>query len=660
MERRSSLASDAEFGAGANSYTFAATENSPIVVDTSRDLVDANDDLTSLREAITLANDTIGADTIVFSDTVRSDLFYVDDESGGFSITDTLRIDGGASDQSRLNIEYSSTPIDGPSKNPSLFGSDDSDFVIEDLEIFNSRLGASIVSTGSGDASVERVTITGSNGTGGLVVGSEGGMRVVDSEVFSEDQAAVFLGEYASIRIEDSQLVTRNSFDSANTIEGSLYNTIEIEGSTIANRGTFSDTAIDMPYTGSLAITNSTIDVNSLLGTPIASGIALGEDVEATLNQVTIVGAGPTDGTEPTFGMKIDDGATVSLSNSIIAGDHDQAVAGDLAVDINNIKGDVAVDVLFETGELADNGGPTPTIALRDDPSNPAIGGADPDTTLAVDQRGLQRDSAPDIGAFEAGGAEPGTDSFPQLVEKQTVPIDEINGADPARFVIGEDGDASITYLNEYAGYQSVLGVYLLDENQQIGEARIVFDRIEDAETSPVAGVSESARPGGGPLNSGDTVMLSDLFSAEELAAHDSFGLFLIADGYAKNPEGLFDSGRFEFVDGIGPASLSTTQPELFHISGHGTWVMVIGNIVHSADATPETPLENSLNPGGQGRIVSGIDGDNYIIGIEDKGFPDGGNSSASKGDGDFNDLIIAIDAPGASSPLAAMEQIIV
>jgi fibronectin-binding autotransporter adhesin len=60
-------------------------------------------------------------------------------------------------------------------------------------------------------------------------------------------------------------------------------------------------------------------------------------------------------------------------------------------------------------GVLADNGGPTPTIAIREEGS--AAGAANPATATATDQRGLSRDAAPDLGAFEAG-AEDGLQLF--------------------------------------------------------------------------------------------------------------------------------------------------------------------------------------------------------------------------------------------------------
>ena len=50
----------------------------------------------------------------------------------------------------------------------------------------------------------------------------------------------------------------------------------------------------------------------------------------------------------------------------------------------------VPVSLLF-AGGLADNGGPTQTIALRDAADNPALGRADPAIAPATDQRGVPR-----------------------------------------------------------------------------------------------------------------------------------------------------------------------------------------------------------------------------------------------------------------------------
>jgi hypothetical protein len=56
-------------------------------------------------------------------------------------------------------------------------------------------------------------------------------------------------------------------------------------------------------------------------------------------------------------------------------------------------------------GDLADNGGPTYTHALASD--SPAQGRGVTDPAVAVDQRGVARQTPPDIGAFELVTADP-------------------------------------------------------------------------------------------------------------------------------------------------------------------------------------------------------------------------------------------------------------
>jgi Ca2+-binding RTX toxin-like protein len=93
-----------------------------------------------------------------------------------------------------------------------------------------------------------------------------------------------------------------------------------------------------------------------------------------------------------------------SNGHNIFGSDVDGAIAGDL----ENIAADrlfAAIDPDTGGGMLALNGGPTPTVALRNAADNPALGGADPAGSGSTDQRGTTRPSPassnPDIGAFE-------------------------------------------------------------------------------------------------------------------------------------------------------------------------------------------------------------------------------------------------------------------
>jgi streptogramin lyase len=93
--------------------------------------------------------------------------------------------------------------------------------------------------------------------------------------------------------------------------------------------------------------------------------------------------------------------AAVYLNNSIVA--NGNGANGDLytfgggtITGANNITGH------FPLPPLANNGGPTQTMALL--PGSPAIDAGNPALAPATDQRGVVRDSAPDIGAFESRG----------------------------------------------------------------------------------------------------------------------------------------------------------------------------------------------------------------------------------------------------------------
>jgi Ca2+-binding RTX toxin-like protein len=83
-------------------------------------------------------------------------------------------------------------------------------------------------------------------------------------------------------------------------------------------------------------------------------------------------------------------------------------VAGNVAGDLENVTPErlfAAIDPQTGGGVLALNGGPTPTVALRNALDNPALSGAEPVAAGDLDQRGVARPQPgtgnPDVGAFE-------------------------------------------------------------------------------------------------------------------------------------------------------------------------------------------------------------------------------------------------------------------
>ena len=199
-----------------------------------------------------------------------------------------------------------------------------------------------------------------------------------------------------------------------------------------------------------------------------------------------------------------------------------------------------------------------------------------------------------------------------------------------------------ITFQDEVAAFESVLGVYLIDPDGTIGDPKIVFPRIEHAD--PLPGLPE-VRPGGGPLAQGEAVHLNALYPAADLQTGQAFGLFLVANGADLNPDAVFDgSGKLEFVNTTTgePAKVADAAAgiALRHVADDGTVETVAGEVFHTADADPDR-LENNLNPGGAERVVSGLDPTSgaLLLGFEDLT------------DFDFNDVVIGLAPPGVTPP---------
>jgi len=112
---------------------------------------------------------------------------------------------------------------------------------------------------------------------------------------------------------------------------------------------------------------------------------------------------GPTSGTGPagqtlTGGIRYDGGGAFSLYNSIVA----QNTAGDVFGSFDGTPNLIGGDPRLSP--LADNGGPTWTMALL--PDSPVIDAAATLPDVTTDQRGVVRPygTAPDLGAYEWNG----------------------------------------------------------------------------------------------------------------------------------------------------------------------------------------------------------------------------------------------------------------
>jgi Ca2+-binding RTX toxin-like protein len=170
---------------------------------------------------------------------------------------------------------------------------------------------------------------------------------------------------------------------------------------------------------GTVTLTNVTVSGNSTADN--AGGIFVA-DGTTTLNNVTVSGnTADSDGTgEDGGGVWVGFGATLTLRNSLIAGNHDGSGGADHVPDCFNGatlvsvgstligstagcaytagSGDVVnVDPMLRS--LSDNGGTTSTHALR--PGSPAANAGNGATCAPMDQRGAPRSGGCDIGAYE-------------------------------------------------------------------------------------------------------------------------------------------------------------------------------------------------------------------------------------------------------------------
>jgi CSLREA domain-containing protein len=199
----------------------------------------------------------------------------------------------------------------------------------------------------------------------------------------------------------------------------SASDTMTVNGSTISGNNTTSSSssnfgggAIEIEsYNGaSLKATNVTIADNT---SAAEGGGVFSYTGNIELNAATITGNTAEANTVGAGGGGIA-GNGVVTSNSIVAGNTDQnrATTDDCFITEggpdHNLVG--VGTGCFQTapnikttnpklGPLANNGGPTKTIALL--AGSPAIGHADTKTAPSYDQRGVKRDAHPDIGAYE-------------------------------------------------------------------------------------------------------------------------------------------------------------------------------------------------------------------------------------------------------------------
>ncbi len=142
----------------------------------------------------------------------------------------------------------------------------------------------------------------------------------------------------------------------------------------------------------------NTVDCTSGMYYGASGGAILNSNGSLNMLNCTVAGNSATasNGSVAYGGGIASNSGSVTLKNTIVASNTSPNTPN-IAYYTNN--GGNIIDGDPKLGTLADNGGPTPTIALL--PGSPAINAGVASGAPASDQRGVVRDSKPDSGAYE-------------------------------------------------------------------------------------------------------------------------------------------------------------------------------------------------------------------------------------------------------------------
>jgi hypothetical protein len=360
--------------------------NKNITVTTLLDNVDPNDGLLSLREAVDIANGRAGFDRIDFASDLHGATIRV--VGSGLRVTDDLSIQGSGI---RISHELAAARLLHVERAA--------------FEIVDAQLTGSLGSLVRGVESAlvfDRVGFDsgfaiGPQDSSGGAIRLEGGSLSIRNSSFSNMHAT---GDGGSLSLEGAtaQIVNATFFDSSS------------EG-----RGGGIHVADGPLQESTLNIVNSTFTrlISGLGGQNLNAG---GGSIHNVDGDVTIsnsifagnsVHAGGLSVVRNDFwGKPVQLDGTNVLDSGVHATGDIVAPAEVLFAAVNAVGVTRGSDGRIETvfaGEAAVNGGPDwlLTVALRNDPANPAIDSANAGLAPATDQRGVARDASPDIGAFE-------------------------------------------------------------------------------------------------------------------------------------------------------------------------------------------------------------------------------------------------------------------
>jgi parallel beta-helix repeat protein len=354
----------------------------------------------SLRQAILNANSVAGPDTIVFDPAVFATPQTISLTSGELLVSQDVAITGpgaglltvrrdpaAASDFRVFDFNF---PAGGPGA------------TLSGITIRGGR-AANGGAVGVFGATQESVTIQDAVITGNFASGLGGGLYVgiptltLRNTTVSGNTAATSAGGIAAVGNMDVENSTVSGNTATAQLGGGILLSSSNSGWTIRNSTVTGNTAgssgggISVPINGgsALSIQNSTIAVNTANGTGSGQG---GGGIAVAAGAGMVVAITSTIVADNAAASGLDVLGPVTANFSLIQNPVGSTISGG-----NNLFADPRL------GSLADNGGPTQTMALL--AGSPAINAGSNPASLATDQRGpgfpRVAGTAPDIGAFE-------------------------------------------------------------------------------------------------------------------------------------------------------------------------------------------------------------------------------------------------------------------
>jgi len=239
------------------------------------------------------------------------------------------------------------------------------------------------IAVDNASVSIERATISQNNGTyaGGGILSYGSSVSISDSSI-SGNTGGGINSTYGPLAVADSAIVENQSPYNGGGIshlEGDLTVTNStISGNSASNRGGGVWTAGNATFTHVTIANNSASNYGGLYNAAPGGGDYRGK-IRGLTNSII------SGNSSPDFANAPGNDAPVLTGVNLIA---DGSSSGTNVLD---------VDPLLEP--LQQNGGGTPSHALPED--SPAIDAADPSRATEFDQRRLERDRSPDLGAFE-------------------------------------------------------------------------------------------------------------------------------------------------------------------------------------------------------------------------------------------------------------------